>query len=153
MSFFREKIWDNLIHFLQNAAGFAKQMMQGIWQKIMYIFPDKKHRLILGALAGVIVVIIFVMVIISGKSGKSERAETRGYVAAERFSKPVIAQDDFFLPDEPDFVPGVLLERERRTSWSEDDASEYWQDPLKYGEEQWREKIEAVIDDFMERVP
>jgi hypothetical protein len=30
---------------------------------------------------------------------------------------------------------------------------EFWQDPLKNGEEQWREKIESSIDDYLERVP
>jgi len=64
-----------------------------------------------------------------------------------------VAAEDIFLPDEPDFLPAVLLEREQRTSWTEQDASEYWQDPLRFGEEQWRIMIEAVIDDLLERVP
>lgn len=64
-----------------------------------------------------------------------------------------IPAEELFLPDEPDFLPEVILERERRSSWTEQDVSEYWQDPLKFGEEQWREKIEAAIDVFLERVP
>ena len=64
-----------------------------------------------------------------------------------------IPAEELFLPDEPDFLPGVLLERERRTSWTEQDAAEYWQDPLRSGEEQWREAIETAIDEFLERVP
>jgi hypothetical protein len=64
-----------------------------------------------------------------------------------------IPPDEIFLPEEPDFVPGVILERERRTEWKEKDAEEYWQDPLKEGEEQWREKIESEIDKYLERVP
>jgi hypothetical protein len=64
-----------------------------------------------------------------------------------------IPAEELFLPDEPDYIPGVLLQRDRRSSWTEEDASEYWQDPLKNGEEQWREKIEASIDEFMEQVP
>jgi hypothetical protein len=64
-----------------------------------------------------------------------------------------IPAEELFLPDEPDFLPGVLLERERRSSWTEHDADEFWQDPLKSGEEQWREKIEKAIDDFLERIP
>lgn len=63
-----------------------------------------------------------------------------------------IPAEELFLPEEPDFLPGVLLERERRESWSEQDADEYWQDPLRSGEEQWRVKIEAAIDEFLERV-
>ena len=64
-----------------------------------------------------------------------------------------IPPEDFFLPDEPDFIPDVLLEREKRSSWSEQDAMEYWQNPLEAGEEQWRKKIEAAIDEYLERVP
>jgi len=65
----------------------------------------------------------------------------------------VIPADELFLPEEPDFLPGVLLDRERRSSWSEQDASEYWQDPLREGEEKWRDNIEAAIDELLERVP
>ena len=64
-----------------------------------------------------------------------------------------IPAGELFLPDEPDFVPGVLLERDRKTSWTEEDAEQYWQDPLRQGEEQWREKIEMEIDKILERVP
>jgi hypothetical protein len=74
--------------------------------------------------------------------------------APERMSifSPIPAEG-LFLPDEPDYLPGVLLEREQRTSWTTDDATAHWQDPLRHGEEQWREKIEIAIDEFLERVP
>jgi len=64
-----------------------------------------------------------------------------------------IPADELFLPEEPDFLPGVILERERKTSWTEQDAGVYWLDPLKSGEEQWREKIVTAVDEFLERVP
>jgi len=63
-----------------------------------------------------------------------------------------IPAGELFLPDEPDFIPSVLLERERRTIWTEDDAAEHWQNPLLIGEEQWRERIETAIDALLERV-
>jgi hypothetical protein len=64
-----------------------------------------------------------------------------------------ILREELFLPEEPDFVPGVLLERERRNFWTPEDAAPYWQDPLKHGEEPWREQAESVIDELLERVP
>ena len=64
-----------------------------------------------------------------------------------------IPAGNLFLPEEPDYVPGVLLGRERRESWTEDDALLFWQDPLIYGEEKWREDIEAAIDELLEMVP
>ena len=68
------------------------------------------------------------------------------------FISPIPA-DELFFPDEPDYIPGVILERDRREHWTTEEASEYWQDPLKFGEEQWRERIEAAIDEYLERVP
>jgi hypothetical protein len=65
----------------------------------------------------------------------------------------IIPPDDLFLPDEPDFIPGVMLEREQRTAWTAADAVPLWQDPLKNGEEPWRNRIEKTIDEIMESVP
>ena len=64
-----------------------------------------------------------------------------------------IPPGELFLPDEPDFVPGIILGRDRRTSWTEEDAAEHWSDPLKNGEEQWRKKIETAIDVLLENIP
>jgi hypothetical protein len=64
-----------------------------------------------------------------------------------------IPAEDLFLPDEPDFVPGVILEREKRTQWTTDDAMPWWQDPLKNGEQEWRDQIEKTVDAIMESVP
>jgi hypothetical protein len=64
-----------------------------------------------------------------------------------------IPPEELFLPAEPDFLPGVTLERERRQSWTAEDAEPYWQDPLKSGEEPWRDRVEAVVDELLERAP
>jgi len=64
-----------------------------------------------------------------------------------------IPAEDLFLPDEPDFVPGVMLEREKRTQWVPDDAMPWWQDPLKDGEQEWRDQIEKTVDEIMESAP
>ncbi|MDR2501381.1 MAG: hypothetical protein LBD37_09955 [Treponema sp.] len=65
----------------------------------------------------------------------------------------LIPSGELFLPAEPDFVPGVLLERERRTTWTMDDAAPWWQDPLKNGEERWRDRVEKTVDELLEKVP
>ena len=64
-----------------------------------------------------------------------------------------IPAEELFLPDEPDYLPGVILERSQRSVWTDQDAAEYWQDPLRFGEEQWREMIEEAIDKFLESIP
>jgi hypothetical protein len=65
----------------------------------------------------------------------------------------IIPPEDLFLPDEPDFIPGVMPEREQRETWTVDDAAPFWIDPLKNGEQPWRDSIEATIEKIMENVP
>lgn len=98
----------------------------------------------------VFAVFLTLSVIISMRSPEKVEIPDR----PERFNIVApIAHDDLFLPDEPDYVPGVLLEREQRAVWTIEDAAEHWQDPLKFGEEHWREKIETSIDELLERIP
>jgi hypothetical protein len=71
----------------------------------------------------------------------------------DRLTPLSIPQEDFFLPDEPDFLPEVLLEREPRSEWTPDDALPFWKDPLHEDPEKWRGRIEMVIDELLEGVP
>jgi hypothetical protein len=85
----------------------------------------------------------------------ANRNSPSGPPPAEELSGPArdirIPREELFLPGEPDFIPGVLLEREQRDAWTAEDAAPYWRDPLKSGEEPWREQAESVIDDLLER--
>jgi len=67
--------------------------------------------------------------------------------------RDLIPPEELFLPDEPDFVPGVMLGRERREEWTAEDAEPWWRNPLADGEEQWRIGIERMVDEIMESVP
>jgi hypothetical protein len=108
----------------------------------------KKERLLAaGSLIAVFVLILCIIILLAGKSGRRRQPELSGAV------RIVIPPEDLFMPEEPDFAPGILLERERRASWTAEDAAPFWQDPLKNGEEQWRKQVEALIDELMERVP
>jgi hypothetical protein len=84
----------------------------------------------------------------------------RAGLAAERGGEPSglireapIPPEELFLPDEPDFLPGVIPERERRDLWTAEDAEPYWYNPLERGEEEWRNRIRAALDEFLEHVP
>jgi len=116
---------------------------------IKKLTAEQKRRLILIGTAAFAVLLTFSVIIsVANRVGKRIPSEP------ERLKiRVVIPPEELFLPEEPDFLPGVLLDRDRRTSWSDEDALEYWQDPLKTGEEQWREKIETAIDELLERVP
>ena len=62
-----------------------------------------------------------------------------------------IAQEELFLPAEPDYLPQFLLERESRRYWSLEDIRPYWKNPAESG--QWREEIKSIVDNLMEGVP
>jgi hypothetical protein len=107
-----------------------------------------RERLIFAGLGFAFVFLVFAGVFLLATKTRQPRVEPVP-PAARVFIPP----EELFLPEEPDFIPGVLLERERRTSWSAEDVESFWQDPLRNGEEQWREQVEAIIDELMERVP
>ncbi|WP_461255645.1 hypothetical protein [Treponema sp. R80B11-R83G3] len=129
--------------------------MEKIYQLIINWFQKlsagQKSRLAIICTV-VFAAVLTLSVFISLKTHGGEKKEKETKPQESVVSVP-IPPEELFLPDEPDYVPGVLLERDKRANWTDEDASEYWQDPLKYGEEQWREKIETSIDEFMEQVP
>ncbi len=129
--------------------GFIEKIIRFIQDGFKKLTNERKRQVVLICTA-VFVTILTLSVLLSLKiPKKKERTDDQNSL---NFNIP-IPPEEIFLPEEPDFVPGVVLERERRTVWTEEDAREYWRDPLKEGEEQWREKIETEIDKYLERVP
>jgi hypothetical protein len=108
-----------------------------------------RERVIFAGLGFAFIFLVFAGMFLLANKTRQRRVDPLP-PAAERI---VIPPEELFLPEEPDFVPGILLERERRTSWTAADAEPHWQDPLRNGEEQWRDQAEAIIDELMERVP
>jgi len=96
------------------------------------------------------------MLVITGISllVNKNTAEPELHSAGSAVGRPaIIPPEELFLPDEPDFLPGVILDREQRKEWTAEDAAPFWRDPLRDGEEQWRIYIEKTIDEIMENVP
>jgi hypothetical protein len=114
--------------------------------------PEKRrfvHYGIVGFFAVIFVVIIMGLVLSRTPSDK-ETASTANFNVPR---SSLIPPDELFLPEEPDFVPGIMLEREQRIQWTAADAVPFWQDPLKNGEQEWRNLIEKTVDEIMESVP
>ena len=130
--------------------GFLGRGINYIKDWLANLSGEEKRRLVLicTAVFSVLLTLSVVLTVIKG-SGREKLPAEPDKVSLNA----AIPAEELFLPDEPDFLPGVLLERDRRSSWTEQDAVEYWQNPLISGEEHWREKIETVIDEFLERVP
>ena len=102
------------------------------------------------ALAAVLLVFAWVSMSRDGRASGGGDPLRAGNFSAGR---SIIPPEELFLPDEPDFVPGVLLGRERRPEWGSGDAELWWRNPLAGGEEQWRARIERIADEIMESVP
>ena len=133
--------------------------IQVVVDRLLERIPPEKRRLVLMVGAGVCVVLLVFIAGTSllrrGRAGE-QRISSSGYGAppgGSTVQRAVIPPDELFLPAEPDFVPGVMLERDRRTAWTAEDAAPLWQDPLKNGEQEWRDRIEKTIDEILESVP
>ena len=126
--------------------------MQPVADGIVKRIPPERRRPVLIASMGVI---SFFMLILIGLTllEKDNVEKQTAAVEGMPVRQGLIPPDQLFLPDEPDFVPGVILEREQRTTWTAGDVAPLWQDPLKNGEEPWRDGIEKAIDEIMETVP
>ena len=116
--------------------------------------PDKRRlALILAAAVIIALLVIFAITKLAPDNQAGEVPAAVKKTVQESPVKPFIPPDGLFLPDEPDFIPGVMPDRPQRTEWTAEDASPYWQDPLKDGEEEWRNHIEKFVDEIMEKIP
>ena len=68
------------------------------------------------------------------------------------YTRKVVEEGDIFLPEEPDFLPDALLPRERRPSWTVEDARPYWTNPADAGKAFWLENAEKTIDTLLENI-
>jgi hypothetical protein len=142
-----------LLKFKSLCAAIANKIKDLAGRLTQGKLPEKLHgkeRIILGCAAAVIVALVLIGLVTMMSRPRNKNRITPVLSGPER---SLIPPSDLFLPEEPDFLPGVLLERERRTAWTAEDAAAYWQDPLRNGEEPWRQHIEKAIDELMERVP
>jgi len=100
-------------------------------------------------------IIILLIIFFTVTSSNSKEGET-GNTAIDRrdtILQELTPTESFFLPYEPDFVPDVILEREPRDGWTDEDAKPFWTDPLPGNENFWRKRIESGINTLLENVP
>ena len=127
--------------------------------------PVVKHTApLIGALAALIIICLAALafVLLRGRSGEADgavgfgagtaRALSARDLSAEFASLPV-PDDEFFLPPEPDFLPPVVLSRERRSVWTAEDAAPFWTDPATLDLTRLAADASALVDAIMERTP
>ena len=98
-------------------------------------------------------VLVFLIIIVAAAAVLSGRARQRQTGLVELFPPEKIADEDYFLPAEPDFLPPVILFHEPRERWTEEDAAPFWTDPSTFGEKIWEQKVEEYVDTLMWSVP
>jgi hypothetical protein len=145
----RDKI-TGLGGFLAGIGGRVAQKFPPVRSKTGDVFKSNPKTLIIGGggAAAVLVVCIIVALILNLRNG-SRPAEPS---ITELFGSS-LPPEELFLPGEPDFLPPVLLERERREAWTLEDAVPYWTDPLDEGRDRYEGIAGRVVDGIMERVP
>ena len=128
--------------------GFGEKIISPVKDWFQKQTAEQKRRLILLCTAAFsLLLTLSVIISLAGNKKEVPAEPSRQQVI------PPIPAGELFIPDEPDFIPQILPGREKRSMWTEENAEEFWQDPLKHGEDKWRENIETAIDQFLERIP
>ena len=122
-------------------------------EKIKSLAQNKKLLIIIGGgAAGIILMILLLAVSI--RAGQNRQEARRASQELNRAFAPLaIKPEDLFLPREPDFIPEIIMNRQPRDSWTEDDAAPFWSDPLDGNSAAWKSRIHSEIDNLMETVP
>lgn len=137
------EIWGKAVSFIVNLPKIIVEI------SLKSVLQDKKQTLLIGM--GVVVLVLTICLIAvlvrpNNEASLSNRVSDTG-------RPPLIPSEELFLPEEPDFLPEILLDRKQREAWTDDDASLYWRDPLNLGEELWQDEVKSVIDKFLEGIP
>jgi hypothetical protein len=141
------------------AAGKLKAAWAGVkgWgEKLWDLLPEgirEKLPWLEGKIGFILIALVLALIILLLALIPAARSPAVPAAGAGMFRPVPVPPEELFLPEEPDLLPGVILEREQRDAWTAEDAEPYWYNPLEQGEEEWRERVEQVIDELLERVP
>ena len=149
-SFFSKVRNSGFFRWVLESQGVLRGRLKEKTDKLLARIPAER-RIIMTLVIGV-PVILLLFIIGASRLSKDRPVKPKALPAGNVITRRIPAEE-LFLPDEPDFVPDVILGREKRTQWTADDAKPWWQDPLKDGEQEWRDQIEKTVDEIMEKVP
>jgi hypothetical protein len=121
----------------------VKEFALDAWDRVKEL-PPKYFIIGGGGLAAVLILVVIVAVATESVISKPAEAP----VAAPLVERPVV--DEYYLGEEPDFAPGVVLEDKPAGDWGYNDGLRYWYAPrVGYSVEMF----EADVDEIMESVP
>ncbi|MCL2833433.1 MAG: hypothetical protein FWD78_09715 [Treponema sp.] len=121
-----------------------KEKILSLADRILDWIPAGKSRVLILVLGGLVLLAICLTLISIIVHVKKPDTTTVSASAG-------IPVDELFYPDEPDFLPDLLVDKPNN-NWTADDIRPYWQDPGLNNETQWREIAGNAIDKLMEGV-
>ncbi len=143
--------------FLENILTSAGGILEGALEKLNELFEKQKKTIM--TVFGVLVVVLCLLIGVRflQQHLEKEHAETARINAMNRTiqetaEKPSIPIEEIFLPDEPDFLPEVMLDREPE-KWTAEDTRGFWTNPLEHEHIDWRENITNAVNDIMANIP
>jgi hypothetical protein len=152
-------VWGRVAGFVKTLPGkFSPELPQkphipAVPANIKRFRPAPNGKILLiGLGAALLILIIGLMNHTSDAPAKGTDTLSRAIPSSD-LRPHTIPPEELFLPEEPDFLPGVIPGRERRDVWTAEDAAPFWYNPLEEGAAQWRDRIESVIDELLEHVP
>ncbi|MDR0643662.1 MAG: hypothetical protein LBG05_01930 [Treponema sp.] len=110
-----------------------------------------KHRRVFITGAGVIALLLLVFAVVLLINAERSK-KPRSPIQVEKSKPTSIPMEDIFLPDEPDFLPNVILEKQPK-KWDAQDARPFWTNPLENDPSQWQNNIKNTVDEIMEKTP
>ncbi|MDR3171228.1 MAG: hypothetical protein LBU17_06310 [Treponema sp.] len=113
----------------------------------------KRWKPILLGFAGCILLLLGLIAIVPMINQHRGTVSTSSRNLADAFQPLAIPAEGLFLPDEPDFIPGVQVDRKPKDSWTAEDIRPFWTDPTATDPDVWRNRIKTAVDELMEGVP
>ena len=127
------------------AGPLTARLLQGLAPIRSMAMADKKRAALFIAGGA------FLLILVITALALNARGPREGGAPADMRAAHVIPSEELFIPDEPDFLPPFLLEREPRHFWSVEDIRPYWRSPGN--PEFWHGVIRSAVDELMENVP
>ncbi|MDR0683917.1 MAG: hypothetical protein LBF83_02165 [Spirochaetaceae bacterium] len=133
-----------------NLKWFFSGLLDKPLKALEKLWTQKRVRMIV-VCSAVLIIAVPLAIFVTAKIVLTvdSKKNTKNYV----FSFDPVAPEDFFIPEEPDFLPSVMLEREQKKTWSVEDAAEFWTPPSQFPREFWLEEVSNSIDRLLEPLP
>jgi hypothetical protein len=139
---------DQVVNFFGTVRDRAVDLTDRVKERFK---ADPRLKLIAaGAILGTVLVVLGIMLILT-RNNRARRI--RDSEAVAELFRMELPPEELFLDDEPDFLPELLPERERRDAWNADDVRPYWTDPGDEGAGVYEEMMGAAVDEIMEKIP